>query len=42
MAEAPNITVEIIKAPEINPHNPVMNNVPIAISFFMFVLFSYL
>jgi hypothetical protein len=35
IAEAPNITADIINAPEINPHIPVINNDPMAISFFM-------
>jgi hypothetical protein len=38
IAEAPNMTVEIINAPEIKPQIPVKNNDPIIISFFMFVL----
>ncbi len=41
MAEAPNMTVEIMNAPEIKPQIPVRNNNPIVISFFMFALFSY-
>ena len=41
-ADAANITVEIINAPEIKPHSPVMNNAPIAISFFIPVITPYI
>lgn len=42
MADAANKTVEMINAPEINPHNPEINNAPIAISVFIFVSNSYI
>lgn len=42
MAAAPNITVETINAPEIKPHIPVINNDPIAISFLMSDIKSFL
>lgn len=38
IADVPKSTVETINAPEINPHIPAMNNVPITMSLFAFFM----